>query len=376
MNIWIRADGNEEIASGHLRRTLTIAEALRREGEEALFLLANEESRDVFLQLTDGNRSRWRYLLLGCTYADLKGELKRTEELMRAGVPDVLLVDSYAATPEYYERLKETASSCRIACLDDLMAFDPPVDLVINYAPDIAAAEAFYHHASVRLLGPEYAPLRTQFSGLEPEVRESVSRILITTGGSDPFGMADAAAEAVRRALPEAEDADSRTLPSGAAERHRRTLPDVQETDSRARRPVELVFAGPGHPYVSNMAALLSKCDLAVSAGGTTLYELCAAGVPTIAFSMADNQRIFARKMAAAGACTYAGDVQDAKERRRVLQKITQWVRRRCGDTGNSDNNGSVDAGLMLRRRESARMHVITDGCGADRIAGQLRKLL
>ena len=366
MNIWIRADGNEEIASGHLRRTLTIAEALRRQGGEVLFLLADEESRDFFLQLTDGNHAGWKYMLLGCAYGDLEGELQRMGEMMRVGVPDRLLVDSYAATPEYYERLKETASSCRIACLDDLMAFDPPVDLVINYAPDTAAAEAFYHHAPVRLLGPQYAPLRTQFSGIKPQVRESVARILITTGGSDPFDMADAAAEAVRRALPGAQDADSRTLPSGAALRRGRAASDAQDADAGAQKPVELVFAGPGHPYVLNMAALLAKCDLAVSAGGTTLYELCAAGVPAIAFSMAENQRIFARKMAAAGACTYAGDVRDPKERRQVLRSITAWVRRRSGSAaGNA-------AALALRRKESARMHALTDGCGADRIAAQL----
>lgn len=338
MNIWIRADGNEEIASGHLRRTLTIAEALRRQGGEVLFLLADEESRDVFLQLTDGNHAGWKYMLLGCAYGDLEGELQRMGEMMRVGVPDRLLVDSYAAVPEYYERLRKTAGSCCIACLDDLMAFDPPVDLVINYAPDTAAAEAFYHHAPVRLLGSQYVPLRAQFSGMEPQIREHVGCILISTGGSDPFGMADAATEAVRDAL-------ERIEPAGKA---------------------ELVYTAPGHPYVSNMAALLKKCDLAVSAGGTTLYELCAAGVPAIAFSMADNQQIFARKMAAAGACTYAGDVRDPGERRLVLERIRTWVSAHCAE------GSGRETGLSLRRREAQRMHALTDGCGADRIAGVL----
>ena len=340
MNIWIRADGNDEIASGHLRRTLTIAEALRRQGEEVLFLLADEESRGVFLQLTDANRAGWKYMLLGCAYGDLEGELRRMEELMRVGVPDVLLVDSYAAAPEYYEHLKDTASSCRIACLDDLMAFDPPVDLVINYAPDVAAAEAFYHHAPVRLLGPAYAPLRSQFAGMQPQTREHVGCILISTGGSDPFRMADAATEAVRDAL-------ERAAPAGK---------------------VELVYTAPGHPYVSNMAALLKKCDLAVSAGGTTLYELCAAGVPAIAFSMADNQQIFAQKMAAAGACTYAGDVRDPGERRLVSERIRTWVAAHC-----TEGSGR-GMGLSLRRREAQRMHALTDGCGAARIAQELRR--
>ncbi len=41
------------------------------------------------------------------------------------------------------------------------------------------------------------------------------------------------------------------------------------------------------------MKNLMINNDLAISAGGNTLYELCACGIPTIAIIIADNQRKF-----------------------------------------------------------------------------------
>ena len=40
---YIRADGNEKIGMGHIMRCLTVADALRKQGEEVLFLTADEK---------------------------------------------------------------------------------------------------------------------------------------------------------------------------------------------------------------------------------------------------------------------------------------------------------------------------------------------
>jgi spore coat polysaccharide biosynthesis predicted glycosyltransferase SpsG len=39
------------------------------------------------------------------------------------------------------------------------------------------------------------------------------------------------------------------------------------------------------------MSELMRGCDVAISAGGVTLYELCACGIPTIVFMSAENQK-------------------------------------------------------------------------------------
>mgnify|MGYP002226996556 CR=1 FL=1 len=53
------------------------------------------------------------------------------------------------------------------------------------------------------------------------------------------------------------------------------------------------LFPDPGlrlYEHVAQMAELMQRCDLAVSAAGTTLFELCSAGTPAVSFTMADNQ--------------------------------------------------------------------------------------
>ena len=317
-------------------------------GAGVTFILSDDESRSFFLEMTDTNKDRWVYLSLGVSYGKTHEELSVLQTMLRQGRPDWLLVDSYAADQDYFRALKsclreggaadpeaaqhvETGTDarkgrCRIACVDDLAEFDPEVDLVVNYAPDAPSLRSFYRKRKRRLLGASYAPLRAQFCGLTPQVREEVRTVLISTGGTDPLHMAEEIGALV-------EDLGC-----------------------------EPAFLAPGHGYVGKVAQLMQSCDLAISAGGTTLYELCAAGVPTLAWSMADNQEIFAGKMAAAGACCYAGDVRGEEDHRQVLLQIKEWIRIRDGGK----------EGKALRAQEAARMHALTDGRGAARIAGSL----
>ena len=64
------------------------------------------------------------------------------------------------------------------------------------------------------------------------------------------------------------------------------------------------------HENVKNMGDFMRKCRYAVSAGGTTLYELCACRIPTVCFSFAENQEKFTEEMGSHCIMLYAGDAR------------------------------------------------------------------
>lgn len=107
------------------------------------------------------------------------------------------------------------------------------------------------------------------------------------------------------------------------------------------------------HEQVSDMAALMSTCDLAFSAGGTTLYELCAVGVPSVSFSMADNQLPGVKAFDDANLIPWAGDIRDNETfYDDAVEKLTALLK-------------NPDA----RKKQSDRMRMAIDGAGARRIA-------
>lgn len=324
ITVWIRADANEEIASGHLARMLSVAGELQKLGARVRFVLADDESLSWLRKLTGMGETDWscgyEVSVLGIPYGHPDEELRPLAELAGKEYPDWILVDSYAVTGDWFAAVRKALpAGSQLAFLDDERAFDPGTDLVINYDPDARELEPFYRSCPGKLLGPLYAPLREQFQGLTPCVRPEVEKILISTGGTDPFHLAE----------------DLKAL---AEETVRKTA-----------------VLAPGYPRVEQVAELFLTCDLAISAAGTTLYELCAAGVPTLCFAMADNQVLFARQMEKAGAVTYLGDVREESVKKALLCCAREWI--------------LEQKNLRLRQQESAGMHALTDGCGSRRIA-------
>lgn len=112
---------------------------------------------------------------------------------------------------------------------------------------------------------------------------------------------------------------------------------------------------------IPDVYRMMHCCDLGVSAGGTTLTELCACGVPTIAFVMAENQRYGVEVFAKKGLVRYAGDIQ--KDGSAVTAKIISEVIKLKDD-------------YILRKTMGEKGKEVVDGKGAERIAKGIAKLI
>ena len=210
--IYIRTDGNSQIATGHLVRCLCIAQALEKLGRKVCFLVSDETSSKLIKDLCDtvfyGVVFSFEVKILeSAVYDNLDLEIDELSDFLSkstnffeknshscatsessADSKPTILIDSYNVSETYFTALNQVA---KVAYMDDLRAFDYDVDLVINYdvIPSSRTEEyrLAYTKAKTTLLGAEYTPLREQFQKQSIVLKEKIHNVLITSGGSDPY---------------------------------------------------------------------------------------------------------------------------------------------------------------------------------------------
>ena len=335
--IFVRTDGNEILATGHVMRCLSIAEALRKLGEEVVFVVADDRPRELI------TGRGFQMDVLDTIWNDLNQETEILCEYMKKNHVDVLLLDSYYVTKEYLQILSQYT---KIIYIDDLKKFDYPVNTIIHYSP--FAKEEEYRKLSKEdekfpciLCGAEYIPLREEFAYQPYEVKEKVSKVLITTGGTDQLNVAG---NLLNRLL------ENKALASleyhviiGCFHSDKEGLQKLAEKHPN-------IFV---HENVRNMSDFMRHCDVAISAGGTTLYELCACGIPTICLEVADNQHgavIWQQQ----DYMEYAGNAYMDMEScvKQCEKSLIKYMENR-----------------KMREQRSHRMQTLVDGSGAKRIA-------
>jgi len=192
LRIFFRADGNEQIGTGHIMRCLSLADVFRDRGADCIFVTA-----EPYLQPLIQERG-YECLVLGTEYDHMDEELPAFLPLLEERRPSCVILDSYFATPGY---MRSVRSEAPVVYIDDLNTFDYPADIVVNY--NLYAEKMAYPPNKKHLFGPRYAPLRRQFQGLEARVtNEQVREILVSTGGTDQYHVALRCAEYLREHPP------------------------------------------------------------------------------------------------------------------------------------------------------------------------------
>jgi len=343
--IFIRTDGNENIASGHLVRCITIAKAILKQGGKIGFLVSDEQSyQELSQRFRDINSNpNVEITILGTSYKDMESELQVLKDVLSEQAEAVILIDSYYVTPHYLQEVRKCA---KVYYLDDLQMFDYAVDGIINY--DLYVDDSFYKSADKVYLEGKFTPLREQFAECDYKVREASKDLLLTTGGTDPTCFCE---QFIRGFLMLGNAKEWRIhLVVGSMFENKEVLAEIARDEERV-----LIYEN-----VDDMARLMMECDVAVSAGGTTLFELCAVGLPTISISISSNQIPCNEAFAKAGVIPYIGHVTaDTEATAALLDHVYAKV---------------MELGSNLSKRQEMSLHQknAVDGGGADRIASLL----
>ena len=329
------------MGSGHLMRCLALADTLRERGAQTLFI-------------TSASEQPWRALLRhhGHAVAALPGdatELDRDASATNAALqemplPDWLIVDHYGLGIEWESSMR--ASCGRIFAIDDVgRSHDCDLLLDQNVLDDDQAYENLVPLGCSRLLGPRYALLREEFGKERANCvarDRAFKRVLINFGGSDPTQEVGKAIDAFLAApLDESVCADVIFGPANS-----NAISIMQRYGGNRR--LNLVT------HTERMAAVMAEADLAIGAGGVSMWERACLGLPSIVVTVADNQRTGAEWLAARGGHLLLGESATV-----TVQHIAQAL-------------GCLADNPRLRALFARTGAALVDGRGCERVAARL----
>lgn len=336
--LYIRVDMNEIIATGHLMRCLSIADAARTRGVETKFIVADEKPSELL------KKKQYDYIVLHTKWNDMDSEIPVMIDIIEKYAIEKILIDTYQVTEAYLAAL--TAKTYTVY-IDDLNSFVYPVNAIICYAIyhkkfDYVQRYKDSDYNTKIYEGCDYTPLRMEYREMPPKtIRDSIENVLIMSGGADPYNAIDKILESVNRY-------------------NYRCVNVVCGRYNEKYDELSMKYQSKNiHLYKSldNIIDYMKQADLAISAGGTTLYELCACGTPTITYSLADNQLDNVKGFEKAGIMSFLGDVRYDDFSKKIDEVLDEY-----------EENGYRTKKSMLMQKE-------VDGEGASRIAKLLYKL-
>jgi spore coat polysaccharide biosynthesis predicted glycosyltransferase SpsG len=216
-------------------------------------------------------------------------------------------------------------------------------DFVLNQ--NIHADAALYANREAHthlLLGTRYALLRREFwqyRDWQRDIPDTARNILVTLGGADPENVTEHVLAALRD-LP-LENMEAVAVIGAAVGEE--TFDHLQHVLLPHYHKLRLERS------VTDMPALMGWADVAISAGGSTVWEMCLMGLPMITIVLADNQRLSADALSRYGASVNLGWYTDARK-----DTIITTLERLCAD---HDQRAAMSA---AGRR-------LVDGRGAER---------
>ncbi|MBU5615217.1 UDP-2,4-diacetamido-2,4,6-trideoxy-beta-L-altropyranose hydrolase [Geomonas azotofigens] len=308
IKVFFRADSSVDIGAGHVMRCLTLAAALR-EGGCAVSFISRDLPGNIGANVEAAGYRIFR-LPAGATPShevpfvlDVQADIEQSAEILRqAGGADWLVIDHYGVDATWETALRPLVG--HIMVIDDVANRSHDCDLLLDqnlYEDMETRYDGLVPEQCAKFLGPRYALLRDEFVQARRSLRErdgSVKRILITFGGGDASNETAKALEAWRMV---GRDDVAVDVVVGGANPHREQLKALC-----AELP-NISF----HCNVNNMAQMMSEADLAIGAGGSTTWERCFLGLPSITLIVADNQAATTKAVAAKGATLNVGWYED-----------------------------------------------------------------
>jgi len=344
--LFIRADATPVIGTGHLMRCIALAQAWRDRGGRVIFI--SQCNNELLRECLDNEGFEvTRIDNLHPNPLDLKNTLNILKKYNFKNESAVnnnwLVIDGYNFDSGYHKSIRDHGHQLMV--MDDYNHLkEYHADILINQNLGSAGFQYIHDSDTKTLLGQDYVLLRKEFLkyGIQNKrVPKRAGNILVTMGGADQLNITVSILEAFHYL--NLSDLNIKVV-VGPANPNMEALENVSFNST-----LNIVLL-----QTLDMPRLMDWADLAISAGGSTVWELCYFGVPMILFAVADNQRDIVRSLELQNA---ARSIDMAAEK--IPAKLSSLLKDLIKDQ-------------EQRAIMSKAAHDIVDGKGSKRILRQM----
>lgn len=355
--IIFRVDASVRMGAGHVMRCLTLADAMQRQAEIIFIcrdlsgnMQATIEQRGYQVVLLPKPESEYIPQEEDLAHAEwlgvhwLQDAIEISEQIKNCN-SEWLVVDHYSLDYRWQEKLRPLVK--KIFVIDDIADRKLDCDLLLDqtFGKMESDYDSLVPKGCVKLVGAQYALLRPEFGQLRTQALDirnkfsEIKKILVTMGGSDPDNVTSTVLKGLE--LISWQKKPRVDVIMGGSSPHIDTIRDIANSHN-----LQVSVS----TNVTNMAERMLAADLAIGAGGSTSWERCCLGLPTLTTLNAVNQTGIIKHLEDFGAIISLG----------FYKEITPQ--------GLSEKLNFLHNNPKILERLSTKSFEVTDGHGVGRV--------
>jgi spore coat polysaccharide biosynthesis predicted glycosyltransferase SpsG/L-amino acid N-acyltransferase YncA len=263
MNIGIFTEGSKKKGFGHIMRCSALYDAWIERNIEPTLIVHGDDSVKPYISKKKHVIGNW------IDDSSLRNSYIKKYTLS--------FIDSYIAPKDVYSDIADRSSTA--IYIDDNNRLIYPKGVILNtnaYAETLVFPQTPDREY---ILGPSYVMLRKEFWDIPKKQKSSkIASVMITFGGEDMRNMTPQMMDLITNSFSNIHQYV--IIGKGYSEKN------ISAIEKRKNNNVTSIY----YPDAKRMIETMMKSDIAISAGGQTLYELIAFQIPTIAIPVIENQ--------------------------------------------------------------------------------------
>lgn len=293
LKISIITEGGRDIGLGHITRCISLYQGLKERNLLPYCIVNGDRSIEGLLDHK------------GCEVFDWLKERKKLFSFLQG--MDIAIIDSYLADVEFY---KEISRVVKIPVyIDDNKRLDYPRGLIINGAVNAEDLGYPKNKGMGYLLGTRYVLLREDFWDVpEKKIKDNIESVLVTFSVNDPRNMTP---KVLKTLIDHYPDLAKRVM-IGKGFKNRNEIKKFKD------KKTEFIY----NPDAEVMKRAALESDIAISAGGQTLFEFARCGIPAVVIAIVDNQLNNIKGLEKAGFIENAGWWEDKSLDKKITASI------------------------------------------------------